>query len=75
VSEDRAMLSSEATASGALPDIEKPEDRVRVWHMLSHLVHDTNSMHSISQAHELATASDSEHSLLVMSPSCTGLAV
>ncbi|DBA86983.1 TPA: hypothetical protein ACH3X2_000365 [Trebouxia sp. C0005] len=27
VSEDRAMLSREATASGALPDIEKPDDR------------------------------------------------
>jgi len=34
VSEDRAMLSREATASGALPDIEKPEDRVIIWHML-----------------------------------------
>ncbi len=77
VSEDRAMLSREATASGALPDIKKPEDQVRICHMLSHLVHDTNSMLIASQAHQRATptALDSEHSLHYLSPSCTGLAV
>ena len=65
VSEDRAMLSREATASGALPDIEKPEDRVRICLMLSHLVHDTNSMLIVSQT---PTALDSEHSLHYLSP-------
>ena len=70
VSEDRAMLSREATASGALPDIEKPEDRVRICLMLSHLFHDTNSTLIVSQAHQSATptALDSEHSLHYLSP-------